>query len=152
MTDAPPGLGAAAGSRRVRSKRRLVLIGIGVVLAIGVPIPLIGSSSSHPPAAAAASTSAKAICGDAALLRGPASPPAGAVTLAAGTNAAHSASYELAPNTTYWLAPGVHTLGTDQFAQFQPDTGDSFLGAPGAVLTGQGRNISAFDGTVMPWS
>ena len=148
MTGAPPGPGAGAASRRVRLKRRLVLIGIGVALAIGVPIPLIGSSSSHPPVAAAVSTSAKAICGDTAVLRGPASPPAGAVTLAAGTDTAHSASYELAPDTTYWLAPGVHTLGTGQFGQIQPEPGDSFLGAPGAVLTGQGRNISAFDGTV----
>lgn len=83
-------------------------------------------------------------CGNAALLTGPSSPPAGAVTLSAGTNNTSTASYQLTPSTTYWLAPGIHTLGTDQFAQFQPDPGDTFIGAPGAIITGQHLNDSAF--------
>ncbi|MGI0070601.1 MAG: hypothetical protein ACRECT_00755 [Thermoplasmata archaeon] len=55
-----------------------------------------------------------------------------------------TASYELQPNTTYWLAPGVHTLGTGPYSQFQPDPGDTFLGAPGAIVDGQGLNQFAF--------
>ncbi len=57
---------------------------------------------------------------------------------------AESFSYELAPNITYWLAPGIHTLGTSEYGQFQPDNGDTFIGAAGAVLSGQGVNQSAF--------
>ncbi len=53
----------------------------------------------------------------------------------------------MSPNTTYWFAPGTHTLGTGEFDQFDPAQGDTFIGAPGAIISGQGRNDSAFDGT-----
>ena len=46
--------------------------------------------------------------------------------------------------TTFWLAPGLHTLGTGQFAQVVPKDRDTFLGAPGAVLDGAGINAYAF--------
>lgn len=95
------------------------------------------------PGAVAASGSA-GICGS-ARLDGPSTPPDGAVKIPAGDNVDMASEYELAANETYWLAPGVHTLGTGQFAQFQPDKGDTFLGAPGAILTGQHRNQAAFD-------
>ena len=78
------------------------------------------------------------------MLNGPSSAPAGAVTVPAGNNADFADS-SLKPNTTYWFAPGVHTLGTGEFSQIQPQQGDTFIGAPGAVLSGQGRNDSAFD-------
>jgi nitrous oxidase accessory protein NosD len=85
------------------------------------------------------------VCGNSALLTGPSSPPAGAVTIPAGQNSGFEASSDLKPNTTYWFAPGTHTLGTDEFAQIQPRQGDTFIGAPGAILSGQGKNDSAFD-------
>jgi hypothetical protein len=91
-------------------------------------------------------TAPTGICGSAAL-DGPATPPAGAVTLPAGNDSSFTATWELSADTTYWLAPGVHTLGTGEFAQFQPDAGDTFIGAPGAVVTGQNQNQSAFDST-----
>ena len=47
-------------------------------------------------------------------------------------------------NTTYWFAPGTHTLGTGQFAQIIPGNGSTFVGAPGAVIDGQGLNNYAF--------
>jgi hypothetical protein len=50
------------------------------------------------------------------------------------------------PGTTFWLKPGTHTLGTDQFGQVQPKDGDVYLGAPGAVLDGRGANNFAFTG------
>jgi hypothetical protein len=84
------------------------------------------------------------VCGNASLLTGPSAPPGGAVTVPAGNDSDLTASYELAPNTTYWFAPGTHTIGTGQYSQFQPDTGDTFLGAPGAILNGQGLDDSAF--------
>lgn len=99
------------------------------------PPPPPGNPPGDPPAQ---------ICGNASLLNGPSSAPAGAVTVPAGNNAAFADS-SLAPNTTYWFAPGTHTLGTGEFSQIQPQQGDTFIGAPGAVLSGQNRNESAFD-------
>jgi hypothetical protein len=81
------------------------------------------------------------------VLNGPSAAPAGAVAIAAGDNSGSLGSGGLKANTTYWLAPGVHTLGTGQFDQVNPAQGDTFIGAPGAILSGQGRNNSAFDGT-----
>jgi parallel beta-helix repeat protein len=50
----------------------------------------------------------------------------------------------LVENTTYWFAPGVHTLGSSVFSQILPKDGDRFIGAPGAVLDGQHLNYFAF--------
>jgi hypothetical protein len=86
------------------------------------------------------------VCGNSAILDGPSSPPAGAITVSAGDNSAW-ASNTLPANTTYWLAPGVHTLGSGEFSQIDPSNNDSFIGAPGAIISGQGRNDSAFDDT-----
>ena len=80
---------------------------------------------------------------DSSALTGPSSAPAGAVTIPAGDNQSGSTR----PNTTYYLASGTHTLGSSQYGQFQPQNGDTFIGAPGAILNGEGINQSAFDGT-----
>jgi hypothetical protein len=55
--------------------------------------------------------------------------------------------YELTANTTYWLAPGTHTFSTGEYDAIGPANGDSFIGAPGAILNGQGDNQFAFAGT-----
>ena len=77
----------------------------------------------------------------------PASPypsaPSGAVTVPAGDNSSFTFSN---PDTTYWFAPGTHTLGTGQYDQIQPADGDTYVGAPGAVLDGQNVNQYAFIG------
>ena len=75
------------------------------------------------------------------------SAPAGAVVIPAGDDSgtAPAQSYSVQPNTTYWFAPGTHTLGTGEFDQFQADPGDTFVGAPGAVIDGQGVNDYAFE-------
>lgn len=81
------------------------------------------------------------VCADRHALAGPATPPSGAVTVPAG----HDHSADLAsPHTTYWFAPGVHTLGGGKFGQIVPADGDTYLGAPGAVLDGRGVNLYAF--------
>jgi len=54
--------------------------------------------------------------------------------------AAHSAG------TTYWLSPGHHRLGKGAYNQVIPHTGDTFVGAPGAVLDGGHKNRYAFGG------
>jgi len=46
--------------------------------------------------------------------------------------------------TTFWLAPGTHRLGTAEFGQVIPKDGNTYLGAPGAVLDGRGMNRYAF--------
>jgi hypothetical protein len=72
-----------------------------------------------------------------------ASAPAGAVTVPAGDNS--SFGLETA-NTTYWFAPGTHTIGTSQYSQIDPGKGSTYMGAPGAILDGQNANSSAFVG------
>jgi hypothetical protein len=56
-------------------------------------------------------------------------------------------SYGIAANTTYWFAPGTHYLGSSPYGQVAVQPGDVFVGAPGAVINGQGVNDSAFDDT-----
>lgn len=84
------------------------------------------------------------ICGRRAVLSGPSSPPAGAVVVPAGLN--HGSTLA-SPGTTYWFAPGTHTLGTAPFSQIAPADGDRYIGSPGAVLSGQGLNDYAFTGS-----
>lgn len=87
------------------------------------------------------------VCGDSAILGGgPSVAPRRAVIIPAGDDSdtvlAHN--WTMKPHTTYWFAPGTHTLGTGQFAQIIPADGDTFLGAPGAILDGQRENFYAF--------
>ncbi|MBW1595665.1 right-handed parallel beta-helix repeat-containing protein [Streptomyces sp. JJ38] len=78
---------------------------------------------------------------------GPVKAPAGAVTVSpavAGDLAAKTRSSP--PRTTFWLAPGRHTLTRDRYAQVVPKEGNRYLGAPGAVLDGGEINQYAFGG------
>ncbi|WP_300015978.1 right-handed parallel beta-helix repeat-containing protein [Pseudonocardia sp.] len=50
------------------------------------------------------------------------------------------------PGTTFWLMPGTHTLGTDEFGQVIPKDGNTYLGAPGAIVDGRELNRFAFIG------
>lgn len=72
-----------------------------------------------------------------------ASAPAGAVTVPAGDNSSFNFS---TPNKTYWFASGTHTLGKSTGGQINPADGDTYVGAPGAVLDGQNVNQYAFAG------
>jgi len=85
------------------------------------------------------------ICGNRAVLDGPAAPPSGAVRVSTSQNLndvteAHPAG------TTFWLARGVHKLGTGEFSQVIPKAGNTYVGAPGAVLDGRRLNRYAFTG------
>jgi hypothetical protein len=87
------------------------------------------------------------VCGNAAILGGgPSSPPKKAVVIPAGDDSATDIgrSWSIRPGTTYWFAPGTHTLGSGQYSQIIPAAGDSFIGAPGAILDGQHQNRYAF--------
>ena len=48
--------------------------------------------------------------------------------------------------TVFWLEPGTHRLGDDEFDQVMPETGNRYVGAPGAVLDGRHVNRYAFGG------
>jgi len=98
------------------------------------------------PAAPAAALAAHhvRVCGNSAILGGgPSARPAGAISVPAGDD---SRVKWKRPHTTYWFAPGIHTLGPGRYSEIQPGTGSTFLGAPGAVLDGRQVNYYAFGG------
>jgi parallel beta-helix repeat protein len=108
---------------------------------------LLGWFVSAPGASSGAPASPPVTWCETGLPNGPASAPAGAVVVPAGNNSGLLASGALPNNTTYWFAPGTHTIGTSQFSQIQPGNGDKFIGGPGAILDGQNQNQYAFEGT-----
>ena len=67
------------------------------------------------------------------------------VDLPAGDNSGViGQNWMISANTTYYFEPGVHTLGSGEFAQIIPANNDTFVGAPGAILDGQNQNVYAF--------
>jgi hypothetical protein len=84
------------------------------------------------------------VCGNNKVLgNGPQTAPADAITVPAGNDSGVNLGE---PNTTYWFAPGIHTLGTNVYGQIDPGTGAKYIGAPGAILDGEQRNDYAFGG------
>lgn len=84
------------------------------------------------------------ICSSNAWTEGPTATPAGATVVPAGDNTGFNFSQS---NTTYWFAPGEHTLGSGQFSQITAGSGSTYIGAPGAILDGKNNNQYAFTGT-----
>jgi len=129
---------------------------LAVVRSHGGPRPSVTSSvttstsspASEPPAGGALPGAGAAgnhvtVCGNSTVLTGPATPPAGAVRVEPGQDL-QAATQAAAASSTFWLAPGTHTLGGDQFDQVVPKDGDVYVGAPGAVLDGRRVNRYAF--------
>ena len=104
-----------------------------------------GSQRDEPVAEAPAGAATRTPRCDTPALAGPAAPPDGAVTVPTGTPLTEVVDRHPG-GTTYWLAPGTHRLPDGQYAQVVPQDGDTFLGAPGAVLDGQHVNRYAFGG------
>ncbi|MFJ2742912.1 right-handed parallel beta-helix repeat-containing protein [Streptomyces sp. NPDC087440] len=78
---------------------------------------------------------------------GPAQAPPGAVTVDPAVVGDLAAKTESSPaHTTFWLRPGTHRLVPKQYAQVLPKKGNTYLGAPGAVLDGRRVNQYAFGG------
>lgn len=145
-------------------RRKVIIVSFVVVSTIVIAVTGCTGGKANPPenpVAQAAATPAEAspaeapptapptappanVCGNAAVLNGPATMPKGAVMVPAGVNSDVNFS---AANTTFWFAPGVHTLGPGEFVNINPAAGDTYLGAPGAILDGQHQNDSAFDNT-----
>jgi parallel beta-helix repeat protein len=84
------------------------------------------------------------VCGT-LLLDGPSTRPHGAKVVRTTQDLPNLVDRS-APGTTFYLLPGVHTFGDDQFDQIGPKDGDTFIGAPGAVVDGRGVNRYAFGG------
>lgn len=136
----------------------LVALAAGSAGLAWLALPLLRSSAAAPAspvgppkyAAASPASPPARICGNSEILgEGPSSPPRRAVVIPAGDDSgtvlAHN--WTIQPHTTYWFAPGKHTLGTGQFGQIIPADGDVFIGAPGAILDGQHANLYAFTQT-----
>jgi hypothetical protein len=127
---------------RLAGAAALALVASGAAFATGGDQATLisdGAAPALPPAQ---------ICGSPSELDGPSSAPAGAVTIPSGDNTVDlSENWNISANTTYWLAPGTHTLGLGAYDQIEPKDGDTFVGAPGAILDGQSSNNSAFVGS-----
>jgi hypothetical protein len=130
----------------------LVLVGVMAILPVGSSTePSVTSAADEdagstgvtgPPARSGAEP--VRVCGSDSLA-GPANPPDGAVVVEPGADL-QAATQEAVPGTTFWLAPGRHTLVPEQYAQVFPKAGNTYVGAPGAVLDGARTNQYAFGG------
>jgi Right handed beta helix region len=129
---------------------RLVLLGALSPLLFGCTATPADVTDTPAPAGgggggvAAAAAKGTAVCGH--TKPGPREAPPGAVEVRTGDNLV--ALTEANPaGTTFWLAPGTHRLGNAEYDQISPKPGDTYLGAPGAVLDGKRVNFYAFTGT-----
>ena len=107
--------------------------------------PSPSASPTVTPPAGSAPTAPTNVC-DTSALAGPASAPPGAIVVQP-TQKLDDLVQSRSSGATYWLAPGVHTLVNGQYDQVRPNTGDTFIGAPGAILDGRHINLYAFGGT-----
>ncbi len=104
-----------------------------------------GAASASAPSASGAMPEQQARCGH--LADGPASPPSGAIEVKSAVVGDLSEKTDVnPPGTLFWLDPGTHRLPKGEFAQVQPKAGNTYIGAPGAVLDGAGQNRYAFTG------
>ncbi|MEU3097403.1 right-handed parallel beta-helix repeat-containing protein [Streptomyces sp. NPDC006967] len=123
-------------------RRRALPLALVLLAAAGCD----GAPDARPEPTASPATSVARVCAEPRT--GPATAPAGAVTVdPAVTGDLAAKTRNSPPNTTFWLRPGRHTLAPDRYAQVVPKNGNSYLGAPGAVLDGRRTNQYAFGGT-----
>ncbi len=142
-------------------RRRLVLgvvvLVVAALAAVGIfvlgddpaaksaPPPTPGSPAVTNAPVTAPSAPPARICGNSKVLFGPATAPAGAVVVSTSENVNDLTEANPA-GTTFWLSPGTHKLGNGPFAQVIPKDGNTYIGAPGAILDGGRRNRYAFTG------
>jgi hypothetical protein len=81
------------------------------------------------------------ICNQAGWKNGSAQAIEGSVVVPSGDNSNMDFSQA---GVTYWFESGTHTLGLDSSNTIRPGNHSSFLGAPGAILDGQGVQEFAF--------
>ena len=121
----------------------LLVLGLGVAPAANAgPIPLDTPRTGH---VQRASEPPGRICGSRGL-QGPTVKPHGATAVGPRHNL-YTVVNNHRPGTTFWLKPGVFHVDPDEFGQVIPKRGDTFIGAPGAILDGRHVNRYAFTGT-----
>ncbi|WP_329404166.1 right-handed parallel beta-helix repeat-containing protein [Streptomyces melanogenes] len=99
-----------------------------------------------PAASGASATTVARVCDEPAA--GPSQAPPGAVTVDPAVVGDLTAKTKSSPpGTTFWLRPGTHRLEPERYAQVMAKEGNTYLGAPGAVLDGRKTNNYAFSGT-----
>lgn len=142
---ADPGT-SASGADRGTSEGGVIPSSTQITTASAATPSAGAPSASRPAAVSPGSAPAKptAVC-DTPALAGPKRAPAGAVTVSTTQNLADVVDAHPA-HVTYWLTPGTHHLGNGEYDQVGPQTGDTFIGAPGAILDGRHRNRYAFGG------
>lgn len=138
---------AASGLRGLRAVTLVALVASVVVTGWGrtAAAPVGSGPSSTGRVVAPASPPAK-VCGSPVPQGGPAGPPPDAVTLAPGMDVP-TVVQSHAPGTTFWFTSGTFPIGTSAYDQIEPQAHDTFVGAPGAVLTGHGIVDVAFGGS-----
>jgi hypothetical protein len=111
------------------------------------PSPPEPTADSVPDVGLAAPTTPPAqVCGNDALLAGPSEPPPAAIVVEPGDDVSDIS--DAAPaGSTFWFAPGTHSLASGQYNSINPADGATYIGAPGAVLDGGGIAAYAFIGT-----
>lgn len=125
----------------------------GVVLVAGLAWAITAANRpADPPAGTSSGSSTAApesppvkVCNNKSLLSGPSDPPADAVSVSTSQDLGQLTGSHPA-GTTFWLAPGVHELGSGRYSQVVPEDHDTYIGAPGAVIDGEHRNRYAFGG------
>ncbi|MQA14201.1 MAG: right-handed parallel beta-helix repeat-containing protein [Pseudonocardiaceae bacterium] len=119
------------------------------MLSLVLVLASCSSASDDPPSptggvgAPSEPTPGMAICDN--QVPGPESAPPGAITVDPAVDGDLIAGTEAnPPGSTFWLRPGTHTLGTGEFGQVAPKDGNTYVGAPGAIIDGRGLNRYAF--------
>jgi hypothetical protein len=106
-------------------------------------LPTTAPPTSNPGSGPVGTVAVSAVCDSIPALYPTA--PAGAILVDPAVPGDLDSKTRAAPaGSTFWLRPGTHTLGSGQYDQVIPKDGNTFLGAPGAVLDGQGKNNFAF--------
>jgi len=130
-----------------KTAKNMLILMLGLLLSMHSVMFTLGRTAT---AETTYPTAPTKVCGVASILNGPATAPAGAIVVPAGNNEGLTPNWKddgfSASNKVFWFAPGVHTLGSDQFSQIQPGSGSTYIGAPGAIIDGQGKNENAFTG------
>jgi hypothetical protein len=125
-------------------------VGAAITLAIAFA-PVAAEAVTTTPRLAAASQKSVAppvstpgpvrVCGNKKILTGPSTAPRNSVIVRKGDDSRINLDRA---NTTYYFLTGIHTLGDSGFSQIIPGDNSSYVGAPGAVISGQNLNSSAF--------
>ncbi|MEH6421951.1 right-handed parallel beta-helix repeat-containing protein [Pseudomonas sp. CGJS7] len=79
-------------------------------------------------------------CSEGAMPSGPATAPEGAIVVPAGDNT----RFDFQRSGVFWFEPGEHTFGDGLYSQIRTLSGNTYLGAPGAILDGKNNNLYAF--------